>query len=204
MLKIVKIFSYILLMLICIFFTGCNNKTNDNHDSGDIVEIVDGLESGFKITTAAEAPALFCAYKSDKNAFDINNVSLLFYYGGNYSQGIDYELENVHNFPSFSLYFTNDEGEKILVKNLNENFVSEKYSCDVEYDKKYNIININYRHSEFITIPKNIFSKENGQIWLEIHSANQRDYEPIIKCITGICIYYKVDGKNVRLSDKLI
>ena len=162
-----------------------------------------GLENGFKPSnSAAEAPANYCAYKSDINEFNIDDVTLEFFFGGHYASGVEHELSHSRNYPTFDLYFVDEEGNRYFVKRIEENFVSDKYSCEVVYDENWYITEIRYNHSEQITIPSEVFTKENGQIWFEIHSANANDIEPEVKCITGISIFYQVSNGRVVLSNQ--
>ena len=123
----------LILMIFSLFVTGCgqNIDTNPDNDGGDPnTNVVTVLENGFKLSNDAdETPIFYCAYRSDKTEFNINDVTLDFYYGGYYYQGAEYELENAHDFPSFELYFTDNEGNKFFVKRVEENFVSDKYTA---------------------------------------------------------------------------
>ena len=163
-----------------------------------------GLEDGFKPSNCAEAPSLYCAYKSDKTEFPIDDVTLDFYYGGYYYQGVEYELENTHDIPSFELYFQDDYGGKFFIKRVEENFVSEKYSCDIVYDENWYVTEVKFNHSETITIPQEIFTEESGIIYFSVFGTNQREPEPQNKVITGIGFYYKVVGEKVQLSKQPI
>ena len=161
-LKIYK--ALVILMIFCLFVTGCGqnidiNPDNDSKEPDANVGTV--LENGFKPSNDAdETPIFYCAYRSDKTEFNINDVTLDFYYGGYYYQGAEYELENAHDFPSFELYFTDNEGNKFFVKRVEENFVSDKYNCNLIYDNDWNVIDVDFNHSESITIPKEIFTEE--------------------------------------------
>ena len=99
----------LILMIFSLFVTGCgqNIDTNPDNDGGDPnTNVVTVLENGFKPSNDAdETPIFYCAYRSDKTEFNINDVTLDFYYGGYYYQGAEYELENAHDFPSFELLF---------------------------------------------------------------------------------------------------
>lgn len=198
--QISRAFRVLLILLIfSLLVTGCRrNITNQNN-------ISKGLENGFNLASSSEPmPTLFCAYKSDTTKFDIDNVTLDFYYGGYYYQGVQFELENTYDFPSFELYFTNDNGEKFFIQRVEENFVSEKYSCDIVRDKKGHFSEIIFKHTESITIPKEIFTEEHGVIYFAIYSANVKEINPTVKCITGTYIYYKmVDGKIVLSNQRL-
>ena len=196
----------LILMIFSLFVTGCgqNIDTNPDNDGGDPnTNVVTVLENGFKPSNDAdETPIFYCAYRSDKTEFNINDVTLDFYYGGYYYQGAEYELENAHDFPSFELYFTDNEGNKFLVKRVEENFVSDKYSCDLIYDNDWNVINVDFNHSEAVTIPKEIFTEDVGLIYFSIYSENAKELESQTKVIAGIGIYYKVIGEQVVLSNQ--
>ena len=194
----------LILMIFSLFVTGCgqNDQTNpDQNNEGTNAGTV--LENGFKPSNDAdETPIFYCAYRSDKTEFNINDVTLDFYYGGYYYQGAEYELENAHDFPSFELYFTDNEGNKFFVKRVEENFVSDKYSCDLIYDNDWNVINVDFNHSEAVTIPKEIFTEDVGLIYFSIYSENAKELESQTKVIAGIGIYYKVIGEQVVLSNQ--
>ena len=198
----------IALLLFCLFITGCrqldNKPSGDSSGENDSQSNVNALlENGFRPSnSAADAPANYCAYKSDTNEFNIDDVTLEFFFGGHYASGVEHELSHSRNYPTFELYFVDEEGNRYFVKRIEENFVSDKYSCEVVYDENWYITEIRYNHSEQITIPSEVFTKENGQIWFEIHSANANDIEPEVKCITGISIFYQVSNGRVVLSNQ--
>ena len=163
------------------------------------------LESGFKQSFhGEESPVNYCAYRSETNKFDIKHVTFDFYYGGYYD--IDYELQNTTSYPTFDIYFKDDHGNKYLVKHVEENFISEKYSCDFVYEDDRNICEIKYNHSETLTIPAELFTKESGKIWFSIEGKNilaPETNNPRSLVITGICIFYKkVESGQIVLSSQ--
>ena len=191
----------ILAILACVFmlinvfaFSACNNGT---------------LESGFKPGSSAPGPSHFAAYRSDKTEFDIDDVTLDFYYGGYYPSGIEFTKTHAQNYPVFEVYFVDDaDGSKYFIKRVEENFVSEKYSCELLRDENWYITEIKFNHSETITIPKEIFTKESGKIYFQIHGVNvheqeqEPEKEPKVHCIVSNYIFYKVTEGKVILSDK--
>ena len=193
--KTLSLVLALITLLLC--FVGCDNPP-------PIAREENGLEDGFKPSNSAEAPSLYCAYRSDKTEFPIDDVTLDFYYGGYYYQGVEYELENTHDIPSFELYFQDDYGGKFFIKRVEENFVSEKYSCNVVYDDNWNITEVKFNHSETITIPREIFAEESGLIYFSVFGTNQKEVEPQVKVITGIGFYYKVVDGKVTLSKQPI
>lgn len=207
----------VLLMAVCMLFTGCGQNVEepiDNDKPGNNENVLEneeqdnislGLENGFKPSNSAEeSPIDFCAYKSDTNEFEIDDVTLDFFFGGEYYMGVEYELSNGRSYPTFDLGFADEDGNNFFVKHIEENFVSDKYSCEVVCDENCDIAEIRYNHSEQITIPSEMFTKENGQIWFVIYGANVNEIEQEYKCITGICIFYKVLNGKVILSNPQI
>ena len=223
----------LLLLTLCLLLTGCGQKTTppDNGDgtqnedgtqnknggnndgnqntegteNGGETNESQGLESGFKIGSSGEPlpPPMFCAYKSDITAFEIDKVSLEFFWGGWYPSGIEIELARGSNYPEFDLYFKNEEGEMIQhIKHVDENFVSEKYSCDVVWNDGYE--EIKFKYSENISVPAEAFTDESGYIYFMIYGTNIKTQTQRYECITCIRIYYKVIGDTVVLSAQRI
>lgn len=193
-----KTLSLVLAIITLLFcFVGCDNLT-------PIAGEEKGLEDGFKPSNSDESPSLYCAYKSNKTEFSIDDVTLDFYYGGYYYNGVEFELENIRDIPSFELYFQDDHGGQFFIKRVDENFVSEKYSCDLVYDDNWKIKEVKFNYSETITIPQEIFSEESGLIYFSIFGTNQKELEPQHKVIAGIGFYYKVVDGKVTLSKQPI
>ena len=158
----------------------------------------DGLEAGFKISIrgSGEVNPFSLAYKSDISQFDINNVTLTFYYGGAYEDDIEYMREHTFNYPYFELYFYNDEQTHILARRVEENLVSEKYGWTCRGSRRV------FNHSEELTIPKELFTKETGVISLGLFGADTRMNEEEPKLLSWIDIYYKKDGDKITLSSE--
>ena len=96
---------HVLLVLLALLLlaTGCEPK-KDHASNTDVA-----LEVGFT-PSGAPLPSTFGAYKSATNKFDINAVTLEFYFGGMYSTEIEYELTHGLNYPKFELWFENSKG----------------------------------------------------------------------------------------------
>ena len=151
-----------------------------------------------------------CAYKSDTNIFSMDNVTLEFFYGGNFTDNLEHVREHGSDYPTFELYFMNDEEDKILIRTVEENFISEKYRCTPKKNIFGNVIGWNFNHSEVLTIPKELFTKDSGKVFFVIYAEDVNAYKedvdayagmgPKIDYVTGKNIYYKIDGDNVILS----
>lgn len=165
-----------------------------------------GLETGFKPSgsmSGAPLPGRYCAFKSETNVFDINEVTLDVYFGGDFSDGIDTIRENSESFPSFELYFENDQGNECFIKRIEENFVSEKYSCDLVCDENWNLLEIKYNYHETLTIPAELFTKEKGMIWFVARGVNTHKPEDGLQNIAGNVLLYEVkDGKVILTTQE--
>ena len=125
---VARVMLLILLLTGALNFSGCG---------------VRNIENGFNWTETDGFKKYFCAYKSDREKFNIDDVTLTFYFGG---------LEGI-NLPSFKLYFQSASGEYYFVKEItvtdpNDYLVSiDEVLGDYIWKKSFN-------HSEIITIPK--------------------------------------------------
>ena len=182
--------------------TDTNEGTNPDNGNGETDTSVGAvLESGFKKSDDCETPLFHCAYRSDKTEFDIDDVTLDFYYGGWFTNlGIEYDLQ-LYNFPTFEIYFTNDAHDRCFVKRVEENLVSEKYRCKFIDDDDWNATEIIFNHSESITIPREIFTENEGVIYFAIYSKNANHTVPEVEWIAGKAIFYKIIGEKVILSN---
>ena len=224
------LFSAMLLLLAaCMLFTGCGQKTtppdngdgtqnegdagnggnNDNGnqntegaENGGEANESQGLESGFDFSESGRPSKTyaFLAYKSDKTVFDINDVTMEFFFGDEYKYGIERALDDTRGGYSYFYAFAyNEDGDEIRIKHYDENFISEKYTCDVTRDDNKNVVKVEYKYSELLTIPKELFNREEGRIWFGIkgwHTETWRD----ISITTHKKFYYKIVDDKVILS----
>ena len=182
------------LMVGCILITGCgqpngitdnneksnekqdaglNNDSSDNNDGNGADVESTGLESGFDFSSgsACVQPGYeFLAYRSDKTEFSIEDVTFDIFYGGHWltDKDIEFNFDCSYNYPEFDLYIKNDDGNRIDIKHVEEEFVSVKYGCDYAYDEKGQLVKVEYSYSESITIPQELFTKESGVIAIYI------------------------------------
>lgn len=166
-------------------------------------ETSQGIESGFIFESGAPIPSDFFAYKSDKTEFDLNDVTLTFYYGGLFSSGIEYEKENLRNIPEFELVFINYNSdtnieERVVVKKVEENFVDEKYQVTLVNDIETNTKRVEFNHCEELTVPAELFIGESGRI---VFLASGKNTLNSHYSIDGYClIYYEKKGDKVILK----
>ncbi len=183
-----------------------NQNTEGAGNSGETNESK-GLESGFKPTTSGEPlpPLRFTAYKSDKTTFDINNVTLEFFWAIYYQMGVEFEIERGKSYPYYDLYFLDEDFEVIQhIKHVEENLVSEKYNCEVIWEKGSmgDIAEVKFNYSENISIPAEVFSKERGMIYFSVQFWNEIFQRT--ETLSSIEIFYNVIGDTVILSAQII
>ena len=162
-----------------------------------------GLEHGLN-TTQPTLPNIRCAYRSDKNTFDIDDVTLEFFLGIIFTGSPEFNIEHSHkSYPSFDIYFSNDSKDKIVVRTVNENLISDKYRIKPVFDENGNATDeLSYNYSEIFTVPKELFKNETGIIYFGIAGTNVMAEEPTYSRLASIGIYYKVANGKVTLSDK--
>ena len=174
-------------------------NTDNEKENGENSD--EGLKSDF--ASSDEMSFFFVAYQSDKKEFDINDVTLEFSYGGRFIHHPDGTVcQYSESYPYFDIYFTNEDGGKIFVKRVEENFVSEKYNCKLILDENRDIVDVEFNHSEILTIPKEIFTREKGIIWISFYGENVSRDPVKYDWFAGTYIHYKVEGDMVYLSTK--
>ncbi len=190
-----------ILLTFTLAATGCQKDDTQNPDNGnsqtaDNTENT-GLEIGFTASGAGSSELSHrSACRSTKTDFDINNVTLEFYYGTVIWAPVEFIRENSISIPAFELRFKNDDDDIHIIKQVNENFISEKYDCN--YNTDTNRYDFNY--SETLTIPKELFNKKNGYIEFYVYGIDIHAREPKEMIITGFRIFYNVSDGNVTLS----
>ena len=182
---VARLMLVILLLTSALTLASCGNQSK-------------GLEVGFDVNRDHMALAFKCAYRSDKTEFNINDVTLTFYYGGFFEYSIDIERRDRFSYPTFELSFYDEESDKrILIRKVEENLVSDKYRAYVTNTNFFTRV-ISYNHSEEITIPKELFNKDFGIIYFCIYGANVRENAEVRR-ITSAQISYKKDGDTITL-----
>jgi hypothetical protein len=156
-----------------------------------------GLFNQDKDTTDGGAPidgrSYLAACNLNNAEFDIDNVTVEFMYGYDY---------NGHNYPVFDICFVYGDNE-VVVKQVEESFNSEKYRCELIYDDELNkIIRVEYNHSENITIPKEVFTNDSGQIMFGIYAVSENYPECGRRLIAATTISYEKINEKVILTEE--
>ena len=154
-----------------------------------------GVKSKLEVT-CLPGSTIKCAYSSEKRVYDVDEVSVEFFYGFANVGSIE-TVRKSFDIPCFDLYISNDSGERILIESVQENFISEKYRVTRKL-RNGKTIGYSYNYSETYTIFKELFTNECGIIYFGIY--NMLEEEPIR--IGGTGFYYKFISKDlVMLSN---
>jgi hypothetical protein len=159
----------LILLTIVSTASGCLTSSKSNVlVGGALLETDREAQSG-------ESHPVRLAFKNETDRFDIGDVTLEFLYGGVWGE-LDATLQGSYNYPYFEIGFENDEGQKVIVKEVEENLVSEKYRYVIKYDLdgngSYYVSERKFNHSEELTIPKELFTKTYGSIVFALYGEN--------------------------------
>ena len=163
-----------------------NEKEDD--DITNATNESEGLEGGSWVQYAGAPlpPGPLGAYKSEKREFDIENVTLEFFYGV-INCDIDVIGPFIGHYPSFDVGFENDDGDRVIIKHVEEELVSEKYGTELIYDHNLKVRKRVYNYSEFITIPKELFTSKTGKINFILRGDIIRD-EELVDSYTSLLV----------------
>lgn len=210
--KLKKRFLRLIILLVScsMLVTGCDFEANESNnactDSSSCIDNPIPLEYGFEFSSGEDEAIriFFCAYRSPTNVFDIDNITLDFYYGVDYHPySPEYIQEILYSYPYFEVAFKSEGEEKVIIKTVEENFISEKYNCEVVYtEDRMDIKRVIFNHHETFTIPKEVFTKETGIIYFSVYGTNVCKDPPSFEWIVGRPIHYKVADNKVCLSNK--
>lgn len=207
-----KILSALISFCLCFSLFGCGGST-DNPDA-EMPQEDKGIYEGLLFEEPVDLNSGECwgevginhvGFESEKSVFDIDDVTLTIYYGDIFSSDLQYEKENGWTYEYYELYFENDKKDKVLIRHVDEDFVSEKHRCT--YVKEGSLFNgYAYNCSEEFTVPKELFTEDKGDIFFcvsgwgtPMHKGEPQE-DPSERIITygGLC--YKKEGNKILLS----
>ena len=201
--KKIKIMVALVLIFSTFILVGCENGEEN---------VNKGLEVGFIVNSGSDpSPSDFCAYRSNVSEFDINDVTLEFFYGGIFSESIEHERSHSRNIGKAKLYFHNPALGKFYIQNHlsyeNLYFIKEGEEDYTSEAHRWKGNLYKEGEGETITIPKELFVGEKGLIAFIVFGKdeNHRDYpNNEYEYVSGKNIYYKVNGDSVMLSGEEI
>ena len=190
------LWSIIAITLSLCFLSACGNTS--------------ALEIGFD--RGGRLPSLMAAAKSDHTDFDINDVTLDFYFGG---LAEEYPPDHERISLGVALYFCNEEAYSALeldtpysdYQSLDSLYFIKIISTEEFNSGKYDVdesswFKVSFTHCETMTVPSEVFIEGNdhfGLAMLDIYRLKDKTgyYIGYQSCLE---IKYESDGQNVKLS----
>ena len=190
-------FIIVTLMLSLCVLSACDKK--------GVLEV--GFEQGWRL------PSLMGAAKCDHTDFDINDVTLDFYFGG---QASEYSPDDERISFGVALYFCNEKAYSAIefdaayddFQKINGmhfiKFISTEDFNSGEYDvESTSWFKVSFQHCETMTVPSDVFLKDDdhfGLAMVEIYCYKSKSGY-YISCAGCLEIKYEfLDAQRVRLS----
>lgn len=205
-----KIISIILITVICslvfISMQGCfmwNSCTNLNSESEE------GISVGFRYDK--ERGSYFTALKSPKDQFNIDDVTLDFYFGAKdtvYENSCEIALAFLNPFDSWDYEYQTKVDDYNKIENL---FIIDQKTPKEIINGPYDI-NIKWGYNFYFhfkttwTIPKEVFTEERGRLrFLMAYAVKDQDepekYNMVYEIGSSIIIeYIKTDDNAIQLT----
>lgn len=199
-----KVFA-VILVAIAVMLSLCSCTPTKSPEKPKTGYEERALEEGFYVSTRPTNLEP-CAFTTETNKFDIDNVEMTFYYGSSYIQQNDIFIDG------FDLYFTDyHDYKRIFVRHSDDQFYSEKYRVSSEGEGDSAKRKFNY--SEKIKIPAELFSENGGyldfSLYGDVNIAGDFDldnmcyiYESEYRCFAFISFYYRRYGRTIYLSEQ--
>ena len=190
---LIKITKRVVLMILILSLalTGCAQGEEEVDSS------LEGIEDGF--TCETYFPSFIMGVRSNKSRFNVNNVCFDIYIGQTIFDGTKYYGEHL-TAGKASLYVFNDSNiVKLTLR-------TEKPLTSKDYYAKYANKKITYNYCEALSIPRDLFSQNEGCIIMTLRATVYDNYNDRWKCEepADLCFlrfdYKMVDENIVELS----
>ena len=141
----------------------------------------------------------YLSITADSALLPIDNVTLTAYYGYDFFEGFD----DIAYITSHCIYIVNKNRDIRVEENFTDDiFTSSKYKRRDTKNEDYDVTfyDITYKHSEPLTIPRELFAGKSGVISLACLGTYGDDETPCRNRITPyVNIAYRTDGETVLL-----
>ena len=145
-------------------------------------------------------------YESERSRFDIDeDVVLTFHFGFWLQGGIEKRREQM-DIPWFEIYFVeipqyygDDNTIECFIERREEQFVSEKYGYTKQLSEDGTTVYRIYNHSEDIVIPKEMFHRDSGAMWIVLRGPNLKSENTEPRSFLSAPISYKKTDKMIEL-----
>lgn len=199
-----SIYAFLSVMIVFSFLTvlsSCNPQKQEKQ--------IKPIEIGLHFSGEGGDPPLpsdFAAYRSDKNIFSIDDVTLEFFYGWySYSVFSDgrsgLKKANDREIPECEIFFLNEKSNiKCSIKKFND-YLSDEYQCIWVLNEKMCMTEMRFNHLETITIPQELFVGDSGCIYFCVAGEDTINLEGKTgDILTSQYMYYRKNGDKITLS----
>ena len=176
----------VIILLSSLFTTSCDLFPNESN----------GINIGYRNNdrgTGSSPIGFWVACKSDTNEFDIENVVLTFSWG--------FTIPDSYSYSVYEISFVNDENKEVIIRQVEDDLNSEKYSVSIYTDPESKNSQIQYNYSEDIKIPAELFSKDKGEITFCICVPD--DAISMYVTLNYITLIYKKSDDKIILSQQM-
>ena len=193
----------VFIVFISLSLVGCGKSENTESSKFEAASVYD-----------CESNPDYCMCRADRNVFPIDDVTLDFFYG--WIVGDDRDIPEADGF------FIDAEnlGEFLDARKAGEaysevyyvtkvyNYTSEDYRCIPIYDEKYYVQDVECVHSEKLTIPRELFSKDEGLIYFALYGEDKNNKDgrdpmsPNKDFITSALIHYRRNNDEIILLEE--
>ena len=120
-----------------------------------------------------------------------------------------WRIRETRSVPRARLFVGNSlETERYLAREFDD-YLSDEYRSYIEYGADGKLSNVVCNHTETVAVPAELFTGKKGAVYLvlESYSCNYSYQESLGsgetgESISGVVIYYKIQGDNVMLSSR--
>ena len=163
----------LVLVMLASMLTGC---------TADIDGEYKGYSNGFNYNDHRLKSSVMCAARSEKTEFDVDDVTLDFYFGWWERQPSDPSYPGIKSLLGYALYFCNEQIETKTnintedYKNIPGHYFIKEIPTDEFNSDKYSIsmkksIGRVFKQSESFTVPKELFDQKRGTILFSFHTV---------------------------------
>ena len=154
------------------------------------------LESGFSSNNVQEWTALFCAYKIEEKAYNLDeNINLTIFFGASADRYMSHG--NEAKTPIYVTIRNNDSKEEIVLHEFSvDDLFVDKYMVYFDEVYKKNFFNYNQQ----ISLPNKLLTNNKGSISIIIEHIPDKDVNTLEYGQSMVTIYYTIEDGDVRFS----
>ncbi len=173
---------------------GTETAPDTSADTGDETLPDIGWEAGISLPADCEINMHDCVIRSETSRFAMDGVVLDFCFDWN--PAAPEAMRGWGNYAYLELCFSDDEGNRHVVKRIDESFFARKLRTSADNAAPAT----GHRFTESLQIPPELFTEPSGMVWFGIYGWNISLSEPELQWIASITIHYQITRDRVILS----